>query len=68
MQDQIHKLEEHLAHLQNLCEELSGVAARQEVEITRLTRQVEMLMRREAEREADGSGGVALGDQKPPHW
>jgi SlyX protein len=27
-----------------------------------------MLMRREAERESDGGGGVVLGDERPPHY
>jgi SlyX protein len=27
-----------------------------------------MLLEREAERQADGGGGVVLGDERPPHW
>lgn len=61
-------LEEHIAHLQRVVDELSDVVARQEGEIALLTRRVEMLMRREAEREAEGSGGVAIGAEKPPHY
>jgi len=61
-------IEEHLAHLQKVSDELSDIVARQENEIAVLTRRVEMLMMREAERETDASGTVPLADQKPPHW
>ena len=62
------RLEEMIAHLTRQVEELSDVAARQDREIATLTRRVEMLMMREAEREADGDGSIPLADQKPPHW
>jgi len=62
------KLEEALAHLTRVVDELSEVVARQDVEITRLSRRVGMLMEREAERELDQGGTVPLADQKPPHW
>ncbi len=68
MNDKIQNLEESLAHLSRVVEELSDVAARQEDEISQLKRRQEMLMRREAEREAAESGGVQMGDDKPPHW
>ncbi len=61
-------LEETIAHLTQTVEELSDVAARQDKEITRLTRLVEMLMQREAAREAEAGGSIPLADQKPPHW
>ena len=61
-------LEERIAHLTRTVDELSDIVARRETEIDRLTARVEMLMRREAEREAEGSGGVALGDERPPHY
>ncbi|WP_375689206.1 SlyX family protein [Pseudooceanicola sp. LIPI14-2-Ac024] len=61
-------IEEKLAHLERVVDDLSGVVARQQDEIDRLTRRVEMLMQREAEREDAGGGGVHLGDEKPPHW
>ena len=61
-------LETRLAHLERLCEELNEVVANQANEIDRLTQQVALLMRREAEREADGGGGVILGDERPPHY
>lgn len=62
------RLEERLAHLERLAEDLNDVVARQGREIDLLTGRVEALMRREAAREADGSGGVFLGDERPPHY
>jgi SlyX protein len=62
------ELEERLAHLIRTVDDLSDTIARQDTEIAILTRRVEMLMRREAEREADGTGGVVLGDERPPHY
>jgi len=62
------QIEERLAHLIHTVDELSDVVARQQAEIDRLTRRVEMLMQREASREAEGSGGVVLGDERPPHY
>ncbi|MEJ6390593.1 SlyX family protein [Gymnodinialimonas ulvae] len=62
------RLEEQVAHLTKAVDEMSEVVARQDAEIAVLTRRVEMLMQREAEREVDASGTVPLADQKPPHW
>ncbi|MEM6386584.1 MAG: SlyX family protein [Pseudomonadota bacterium] len=62
------EIEERLAHLERLTDELNGVVARQAGEIDRLTARVAMLMEREAAREAEGGGGVVLGDEKPPHY
>lgn len=61
-------LEEQIAHLTKTVDELSAVAARQQDEIDRLTRKVEMLMQREVAREQEGTGGVLLGDERPPHY
>ncbi len=66
--DRITALEEQLAHLTRVAEELSDVIARQETEIARLSRRLELLMAREAEREADAPGGVFVGDERPPHY
>ncbi|WP_068118201.1 SlyX family protein [Tropicimonas marinistellae] len=60
------RIEEELAHLRRVTEELSEVVARQQGEIDRLTRRVRLLMERAAEQEADG--GVILGDERPPHY
>lgn len=62
------EIEERLAHLMRMVEDLSEVVARQDGEIAVLTRRVEMLMSREAEREMDQGGSVPLADQRPPHW
>ncbi|MBK0329566.1 SlyX family protein [Rhodobacteraceae bacterium F11138] len=61
-------LEEKIAHLTRMVEELSDIVSAQHTEIDRLSRRVEMLMRREGEREAQGGGGVVLGDERPPHY
>ena len=61
-------LEEQIAHLTRTVDDLSDVIARQEAEIATLTRRVHMLMQREGERDAQGSGGVVLGDERPPHY
>ena len=62
------EIEEKLAHLERMVEELSDVAARQQTEIALLTRRVQLLMEREAQRETDTGGGMQFGDEKPPHW
>ena len=67
-QDPQTALQERLAHLERLTDELSDTVARQAREIDRLTHRVAMLMEREAAREADGSGGVVIGDERPPHY
>ena len=66
--DRMAAIEERLAHLMRAVEDLSDVVARQSGEIDRLTRLNRMLMEREAGREADTGEGIALADQKPPHW
>lgn len=62
------QLEEKLAHLIRTVDDLSDVVAAQQTEIDRLTRRVEMLMQREAERESTAGDSVVLTDQRPPHW
>ncbi|MEY8842930.1 SlyX family protein [Cribrihabitans sp. XS_ASV171] len=61
-------LEERIAHLTRAVEEMSAEMARQHGEIERLTRWVRMLMEREAARQQEGSGGIILGDERPPHY
>ena len=61
-------LEEQIAHLTRAMDELNEVVAHQANEIARLTRHVAMLMQREAERQAEGGGGVVFGDERPPHY
>ncbi|MDJ0640119.1 MAG: SlyX family protein [Paracoccaceae bacterium] len=62
------EIEERLAHLERLVEELNEVVVRQAMEIDRLSKRVSLLMEREAAREAEGGGGVILGDETPPHY
>jgi len=61
-------LEEKIAHLTRVVDDLSDIVASQQSEIDRLTRRVEMLMHREAEREEALGGGVVAGDERPPHY
>jgi SlyX protein len=61
-------IEEKIAHLLRTVDDLSDEVARQNREIDLLKRRVEMLMQREAEREADAGGGIVMGDERPPHY
>ncbi len=61
-------LEEQIAHLQRVVDDLSEVIARQDSELSRLRRDVDRLVLREAERETDTPGGVVLGNERPPHY
>ncbi|MEO0487871.1 MAG: SlyX family protein [Pseudomonadota bacterium] len=60
------EIEEKLAHLERIVDDLSEVVARQDRDIAALKAKVALLMDREAGREADG--GVILGDERPPHY
>ncbi|MFK7939813.1 MAG: SlyX family protein [Roseovarius sp.] len=62
------KTEETLAHLIRTVDDLSDIVAEQRREIDMLNARVAMLMQREAGREAEGSGGIVLGDERPPHY
>ncbi len=68
MNSRIDTLEEQIAHLTRTVEDLSDIVARQERELALVTRRAQMLMAREAEREAQGGGGVVVGDERPPHY
>lgn len=61
-------IEERLAHLERLTDELNDVVAGQADKIDTLTKRVTLLMEREAAREAEGTGGVVFGDETPPHY
>ena len=67
MSDQTN-LEEQLAHLSRTVDDLSDIVARQEGEISKLNYRVQMLMEREAGREADAGGSAMMADQRPPHY
>ncbi|MAU46530.1 MAG: SlyX protein [Yangia sp.] len=60
--------QERIAHLERTLDDLSDTVARQDREIALLTRRVEMLLLREAERQSEGTGGVVMGDERPPHY
>ena len=62
------KFEEQMAHIMRTVDDLSDIVAAQQNDIDRLNQRVEMLMRREGEREASGSGGIILGEERPPHY
>ena len=68
MTDRLHRCEEAIAHLGRAVDDLSGEVARQAGLIDRLTRQIGLLIQREAEREVEGGGSIPLADQRPPHW
>lgn len=61
-------LEEKIAHLTRVVDDLSDIVARQETELALAQRRLAMLMEREAGRDLDAGGSVPLADQKPPHW
>ena len=62
------EIEERLAHVERLLDDLNEVVARQSREIEVLTKRVQLLMEREAARELEASGGVVVGDERPPHY
>ena len=64
----IRQLEEALAHLTRVTDDLHEVIARQDADLALLSRRVEMLMRHAVEQQADAEGSIALADQRPPHW
>ncbi len=61
-------LEETIAHLVKTVDDLSDIVARQDAELTQLRRLVDVLVDREKAREAEGGGGVIMGDERPPHY
>ncbi len=61
-------MEERIAHLERISDDLSETVARQDREIALLTQRLETLIQREAARQSDGGGGVVFGDERPPHY
>ena len=61
-------LEEQIAYLTHTVDELNEIVTSQQSDIDLLKRRVQMLMEREAQREAEGSGGAIFGDERPPHY
>jgi SlyX protein len=62
------EIQEQIAHLERAVDDLSTVVARQEREIAMLTRRVQLLMEREAERETSQGDSVVFGNERPPHY
>ena len=62
------QIEERLAHLERLADELNEVVVAQGAEVGLLKARLRMLMEREASREVQNTGGVILGDERPPHY
>lgn len=60
-------LEERLAHMQRMMDDLSDVLHRQEKEIDWLKRRVHHLVEREAQREYEMMEAPAA-NVPPPHW
>ena len=65
--DRHDQLEEKIAHLTRVVEDLSDIVRRQDQALERLSRRVGLLVEREAEREAEAGTHVTLTDQRPPH-
>jgi len=65
MMDKVQAMEERMAHLIRMVEDLSDVVAGQATEIDRLTRRMSQVMDRIS---APDEGGAVFTDQRPPHW
>lgn len=63
--DQIAELESRIAFQEDAIDKLSEVVARQEKDIERLTRMVQIL---NTELKEAGAGGTDAGNQVPPHY
>ena len=68
MSDRTEALQTRIAHLERSVDDLSETVAAQADRIDALERRLALLMSREAEREAQDTGGIVLGDERPPHW
>lgn len=66
--DKITELEERIAHLTRITDDLSDIVAEQAGRIERLERQVHQLRERAAVEELQTGGQIPLTDQRPPHW
>ena len=68
MPDDPTPLEERIGWLERELSDLSAVVATQDAELRHLSALIDRLTAREAERAAEGSGGVVVSDERPPHW
>ena len=62
------KIEEALAHTATTLDELSDIVARQDAELQRLSKLVDLLIARDYEREQRGGGIILADDRPPPHY
>ena len=62
------ELEEQIAHLTRMVEDLSEELARQGKTLDVAERRITLLMQRAAEAESEQGGTIPLADQRPPHW
>ena len=60
------EIEERIAHLERMVEDLSDVVAQQARDISRMDRLLEALRERAVAETEDG--GIILGDERPPHY
>lgn len=68
MSERDREIEERIAHLERMTDELSDEVARLSKSLDVAERRIARLMEREAEREASEAGTIPLADQRPPHW
>ena len=68
MSERNRRMEEQVAHLSRTVDELSDVIAQQDQDMRALMRRVELLLRREADRQAEQPGAAIFGDERPPHY
>jgi uncharacterized coiled-coil protein SlyX len=61
-------IEEYVAHLQLMVDDLNAVVTEQNKEISNLKQKVEFLLSRETEREYTDQNSLIMSDSKPPHW
>nr|WP_321507387.1 SlyX family protein [uncultured Celeribacter sp.] len=67
-ENRIFALEEQIAYLSKIVDDLSEIVARQERELEVIGRRLGLLLEAEAARQSESEGAVALADQRPPHW
>lgn len=61
-------MEEQIAHLTRVVDDLSDELARQGKALEVAERRIALLMARAAEAESEQGGTIPLADQRPPHW
>ena len=61
-------IEEYVAHLQLMVDDLNAVVTEQNKQISNLKQKVKFLLSREAEREYADQNSLIMSDSKPPHW